>query len=310
MNLQNNDKVVTVAVITYHSAATVLETLDSILNQNYGSENIELVISDDGSKDNTVYVIEEWLSRYKDKFFMVSLIRNNVNGGVAKNCNIAWKKATSKWIKTIAGDDVLTNDCISEHLLFSIKHPEARCIFSNAIVFGDSIEDTKLVTKIKRLNYIDADTQFLMLCLGNFLLAPTSFICRDLLVDIEYADPNFTLIEDYPLWLKITSHGDKLFLNSNFLVRYRKAESISQMKSKLINEKLCKQLRIIDKKYILENPKVPIIIRIIVFQDVLISKLISLIATKLLSNERTLTSLAIITIIRISSVRYLVKKFR
>lgn len=45
---KKNDKhIVTVAVITYHSAATVLETLDSIVNQSSGPQNIELINSAD-----------------------------------------------------------------------------------------------------------------------------------------------------------------------------------------------------------------------------------------------------------------------
>jgi len=50
---------VSVAVITYNSAETVLETLDSIATQTYGTENIELIISDDASTDKTVHVIDE-----------------------------------------------------------------------------------------------------------------------------------------------------------------------------------------------------------------------------------------------------------
>ncbi|MGP1719227.1 glycosyltransferase family 2 protein [Shewanella frigidimarina] len=310
MKLENNLEVVTVVVITYQSAATVLETLDSILNQTYSPENIELVISDDGSKDNTIDVIEEWLSLYKSRFFLVDFIKNKINKGVSGNCNVAWKAANSKWIKTIAGDDILVSHCISDNLSFAMKNPEARCIFSNVIVFGDTIEDSELETKIKHLNSIEQDKQLLMLCLGNFLLAPTSFICKDLLVEINFADPNFTLIEDYPLWLKITSCGNKIFLNSNYLVRYRVSESISQTKEKLININLSEQLRSVDKKYILGNSKVPITYQLIVLQDILVSRFISLVSTNVFNNKRTFLSSVIITIIRFCSIRYLIKKSR
>ena len=54
-------KIISVAVICYKSSATVTDTLNSILVQNYGSNFIELVISDDFSNDNTIDVIKRWI---------------------------------------------------------------------------------------------------------------------------------------------------------------------------------------------------------------------------------------------------------
>ena len=55
----NNQPLVSVPVITYNSAKFVLETLESIKAQTY--QNIELVISDDCSTDNTVQICRDWV---------------------------------------------------------------------------------------------------------------------------------------------------------------------------------------------------------------------------------------------------------
>ena len=61
MNICNSgdakpEQLVSVVVITYNSSQTVVETLDSIKTQTY--QNIELIVSDDCSSDNTVEVVQ------------------------------------------------------------------------------------------------------------------------------------------------------------------------------------------------------------------------------------------------------------
>ncbi|HAX2253154.1 TPA: glycosyltransferase, partial [Escherichia coli] len=47
------NKFITITVISYNSSATISDTLNSILQQTYNKKNIEVIISDDASKDNT-----------------------------------------------------------------------------------------------------------------------------------------------------------------------------------------------------------------------------------------------------------------
>ena len=53
------DILVSVVVITYNSEKYILETLESIKTQSY--KNLELIISDDCSKDDTVMICRDWL---------------------------------------------------------------------------------------------------------------------------------------------------------------------------------------------------------------------------------------------------------
>ena len=54
-----NSKLISVCVDTYNAVDTVIETLESVKRQTY--DNIELVITDDGSKDGTVDLCEKWI---------------------------------------------------------------------------------------------------------------------------------------------------------------------------------------------------------------------------------------------------------
>ncbi len=60
------NKLVSVLVITYNSEKYVIETLNSIKNQTYN--NLELIISDDNSQDNTINLCEHWVNENKSFF--------------------------------------------------------------------------------------------------------------------------------------------------------------------------------------------------------------------------------------------------
>ncbi|MBW3530946.1 glycosyltransferase family 2 protein [Shewanella sp. NKUCC06_TVS] len=283
---KHNKQIVTVAVITYHSAATVLETLDSIVNQTYGPENIELIISDDGSKDNTVQVINDWLAQYKIKFNDVKFFANEVNGGISKNCNIVWKAATSEWIKTIAGDDLLTINALDDLVAFICKQEGIDCVFG--LVKKFPIDDAKLYpTKDsygEKFFNLDAKKQFEALLIGNVPHAPASFISKKSLKSIGYADLQFKNLDDYPLWLKLTSSGYKLYLMKCLVVKYRVSESISLSFKNAININLNNEVRRCVVKYsLLTGP----IKKYLIFVDVKMSYFNNLIILHIFKNRKS-----------------------
>ena len=91
---------VSICVITYNSSKTVLSTLESIKAQSYS--NIELVISDDCSPDNTVEIVQQWLEENKSWFIRTELITVEKNTGVTGNVNRSCKNTQGKYVKPIA----------------------------------------------------------------------------------------------------------------------------------------------------------------------------------------------------------------
>lgn len=75
---------VSIIVITYNSAKYVLETLESARAQTY--QNIELIISDDGSQDDTIVICENWFLENRDRFYDTQLITVEHNSGIPANC--------------------------------------------------------------------------------------------------------------------------------------------------------------------------------------------------------------------------------
>lgn len=70
-------KLVSVVVLSYRSAETIVETLESIKNQTY--PNIELIITDDASPDNTVQVVQQWIAKNEGALAAIKLVTSDKN---------------------------------------------------------------------------------------------------------------------------------------------------------------------------------------------------------------------------------------
>lgn len=140
---------VSVAVIAYKSSDTIIDTLDSIAAQTY--QNIELIVSDDGSPDNTVQVAQEWIARHNDRFVRTKIVTVEKNTGVTGNYIRAEQNCNGDWVKNIDGDDKLVPTAIENLVDFALKHPEFDIIYSRIKVFGLSDEEGD--EYVKRYDY-------------------------------------------------------------------------------------------------------------------------------------------------------------
>ena len=93
---------VSVMIISYNQKDFVSEAIEGAINQDY--ENLEVVISDDGSTDGTAEIIAQWQLRYPER--LVALL-NKENVGITRNCNRALRACTGDFVAFIGGDDVM-----------------------------------------------------------------------------------------------------------------------------------------------------------------------------------------------------------
>lgn len=107
-----NKPLVSIVVITYNSSEYVLETLESAKAQTY--TNIELIVSDDCSTDETVSICKKWFEANKDRFVNTIMVEAEINSGVPANANRGLAECKGEWIKFIAGDDILVSTGIEE----------------------------------------------------------------------------------------------------------------------------------------------------------------------------------------------------
>ena len=220
---KNEEPLVSVIVITYNSENYVIETLESAKSQSYN--NIELVISDDGSTDHTVEICKEWVEKNKSRFVSVQILTSPSNRGIPANCNKAVKAANGKWIKIIAGDDILLNHCIEENVRFLATKENAKILISNIIHFLDGTEPKKTVKTSKPFwgkenRPQTARQQYEALLLSYCGNTTSFFICKEVLNSIPF-DERLSFIEDYPFLLNATKSGIYIDHVDSITVMYR-----------------------------------------------------------------------------------------
>ncbi|PJN89156.1 glycosyltransferase family 2 protein [Bacillus sp. mrc49] len=101
------EKKVTVVTAAYNSGKFIRKTIESVINQSIGIDEIEYIIIDDCSTDDTYTIIQEYAAKYKN-ICSVSLQENNGSPGTPRNIGI--ELGTSKYITFLDADDWLAPD--------------------------------------------------------------------------------------------------------------------------------------------------------------------------------------------------------
>jgi len=105
------DPIFSVCIPVYNGCLFLEETLDSIIAQNY--DNLEIVIQDDASKDDSWALIESYAKKYP----FVSAARNGENVGLSANWNKVVNRARGEYILVTAQDDLLEPGFIQNGLM-------------------------------------------------------------------------------------------------------------------------------------------------------------------------------------------------
>lgn len=222
------EPLITVGVIAYNSSEYILDVLESVKAQTY--QNIELIVSDDKSTDNTVEIAKDWLSKNKDRFIRAEVIVPEKNTGTAGNYNRALFAAKGEWMKFIDADDILFPNCLEDNVDFVSNHPGAKVVFSDILYFEDAKKPSNkhfVSEKEKQFFEMDAQKQFMAVLKKIHLPPSSSFMLTRLLKENPYQE-EYKILEDAPKWIDLTRKGYRFYYFDKVTTGYRECFSVTR----------------------------------------------------------------------------------
>lgn len=213
---QKTQPLVSIVIPCYNHENFVQECIWSVINQNY--KNIELIIIDDGSKDNSVKKIEEIIPECEDRFTRFEF-RARENRGVSSTLNEALDWCKGEYYCSIASDDIMKSGRISLQLEY--LKDNTKC----AGVFGayEFIDEHGVINGLRKKNKRKYNFKDIYLH-RHELPAPTQFLRMSVIRGVGgYADN--IIIEDWYMWLKISKLGYTLDYIDTLFVKYRRHDN-------------------------------------------------------------------------------------
>ena len=139
-----DEKILTVTVPSYNVQAYLEDCLESFVNSEV-MDDIEVLIVNDGSSDDTATIAERYVSKYENTFRLI----NKENGGHGSTINTGAREARGKYFKVVDGDDWVDSTELDK-LIVSLRTCEADLVTSD---FSLCLENSG--EKVLRHNGID-----------------------------------------------------------------------------------------------------------------------------------------------------------
>ncbi|MBW8185208.1 glycosyltransferase family 2 protein [Shewanella nanhaiensis] len=200
---------VSILVPVFNHSKYIEECLNSIVNTDY--PNLELVLCDDGSTDNSVEIINSWLNKHR-QLRHVFLTQKNM--GVCKTLNRLITASSGEYIVICASDDSLSSDSITVRYDYLINNPSKHAVIGDASVFDENSKFVN-ISAMKSLfyaNYNNLNSNIVReLVLRWSVVGPTIMLKRKVYDDLGLYDEGL-LIEDREFYLRILKQNKLGFI--------------------------------------------------------------------------------------------------
>ncbi len=180
---------ISVITVTLNSEQTIRDTLNSVFSQTY--KNIEHIIVDGGSKDETCKILKSYPNK-KKKFFIKK------NFGIYKSINFAIKKSTGKYLCILNSDDIFqSNNTVKEIAQTILKNKKAKIFLGNVAYFDNS--DYYKVTRF----YSSNGFQKWKMKFGLMPPHPASIIKKEIYNKFGLYNETFKIAADFEFFLRL-----------------------------------------------------------------------------------------------------------
>lgn len=230
---------VSIIIPLYNSESHIKLAVDSCLNQTY--KNVEIIVIDDGSSDNSKGAISEYIITGKVRYFY----QENKERSVARNFGL--NVAKGDFINFLDSDDLLHSSKIKKHMEYMEEHKECFATYSSVEYFDD-VTNENLSTKGHDCTSSEIVDDLIS---GNFIPIQSVLFKK---TDVRF-DESINVLEDWRFWIDAFYKQRVGYLNETLsFVRvnkqkfkiYRLNTRVAQVRflKKLIEDKRFKKLRL------------------------------------------------------------------
>lgn len=214
---------ISIGIPTYNSAATIRNTIESILRQTY--TNLEINVVDDKSKDNTLEIVKQIQNEcLQSGDGRIRIYENEKNLGMSGNWTKCLSVARGEFVKLICADDMMDEEALEKEIKAMEEHPSVNLVESDTRLVDITGKTTGRFPRYRKSGVVDgkkvARTSIIW---NNFFGAPVNNLIRKSVLDkVGYFDSAFVYILDFEMWMRIACEGDIYIIHemlNSFTVR-------------------------------------------------------------------------------------------
>ncbi len=214
---------VTVIIPTYNRAATIKRAIDSVLRQTY--KELELIIVDDGSTDNTVEIIHS----YQDKRIKLVCLFGNCGANIARNTGI--KLAKGEYIAFQDSDDEWLQDKLEIQINY-MEQTDKKICYCPYILYEGTMKKIIPDPSENKVQYGEKIKETLRT--GNVVPAPTLVIHKQVIETAGMFDETMRRLQDYEYAIRLCQCCEIAYIDRPLLNAYRMNNCISNNEEALV----------------------------------------------------------------------------
>ncbi len=209
---------VSVILPSYNHERYVGEAVQSALNQTL--RDIEIIIIDDASRDNSVEVLKSFADE------RIKLFVHEQNRGLSVTANDCIRQARGQYVAMLNSDDVWERDKLELQVDYLDNHPEMAAVFGKVKwIDADGIPITQDSFPYLHIFDVENRSRYEWLrhffAFGNCLSHPSSLVRRECFSQVGLYDITLANVQDFDLWVRICLKYDIHILDEK-LVRFRR----------------------------------------------------------------------------------------
>jgi len=215
----NNDSLPLISIISpsLNQGKYIEDMILSVKNQNY--KNIEHIIIDGCSSDNTIKILKKYENTYNMKWI------SEYDKGQSDAINKGFKLAKGDIVGELDSDDLLFNSYSISNIVNGFqKYHKADIIYGDNIVIDEANNILKVRKTIPWFNYD-------RLLRSDFIAQPSAYMRKDIIKN-NYMDININLPMDYEYWLRIAKNEAQFCHIDYFISAVRRHKSSKSIKKK------------------------------------------------------------------------------